>query len=86
MRPDYPRVLYFDLQVHRNDVGGYDHDADELMSHFIFDFIGPFVTEFHAPRCHARNRKVQRNDVPDSFTVMPSPEKGEVCDVRTLQA
>jgi hypothetical protein len=67
--PGARRLLYLDVQGHRNDVGGFDHDAYELMTSFIFGFLSPYLSEIHTPLISARNPKRQRNDVPDEIQI-----------------
>ncbi|MBP2052514.1 5-methylcytosine-specific restriction endonuclease McrA [Streptomyces griseochromogenes] len=67
--PGARRYLYLDVQGHRNEAGGYDHDAFELMQEFTLGFLGDYLTEIHTPLCHARNPKRQRNDLPDVLRI-----------------
>ncbi|MEV7212658.1 hypothetical protein AB0O31_06165 [Kitasatospora cineracea] len=67
VRPGAPRTVYLSIQGHRNEVGGYDHDAFELMYDFLLGFLGDYLTEIHTPFHHIVNSKKQRNDLPDEL-------------------
>jgi hypothetical protein len=68
--PGQHRILYLDIDGHRNDNGGYDLDMYELQSHFIVEFLMPFLAEVHLPiGLHATNPEPQRNDVPDMLEI-----------------
>lgn len=67
--PGAPRHLFLDVQGHRNEAGGYDHDAFELMNEFVVGFLGDYLTEIHTPLFHGRSRKPQRDDLPDLLRI-----------------
>ena len=67
--PGAPRHLYLDVQGHRNDAGGYDHDAIELMQDFAMGYLGEYLTEISTPLLHVRNPKRQRDDLPDALRI-----------------
>jgi hypothetical protein len=70
--PGQRRVLYLDIDGHRNDEGGYDLDMYELQTHFVVDFLMPFLTESHLPiGLHIANPK-PHNDVPDMPEIRPA--------------
>lgn len=70
--PDKPRILYLDIDGHRNRAGGFDRDMAELQTEFLFTFLGDFLTEVHVPLAHARSSKKQRNDIPDRLDIQAS--------------
>ena len=67
--PGAPRILYIDIQGHRNEVGGFDHDACELITEFSIGFLMNYLTELHTPLLHIENPKGQRNDLPDLLRI-----------------
>jgi hypothetical protein len=67
--PGAPRFLYIDIQGHRNEAGGYDHDALELIQDFALGFLGDYLTEIHTPLYGARNPRKQCNDIPDVLRI-----------------
>ena len=71
--PNQERILYVDIDGHRNSEGGYDHDMFELQSDFGIGFLGKYFTEIHFPLASVKNPNPQCNDVPDKFEIF-SPE------------
>ncbi|MFI9367057.1 HNH endonuclease [Kitasatospora sp. NPDC053057] len=67
--PGVPRFLYLDIQGHRNEQGGFDHDAFELIQHFLLGFLGDYLSEIDTPPFTAKNPRPQRNDVPDVLEI-----------------
>lgn len=61
--PGVERILFLDVQGHRNSAGGYDHDAYELMTDFLIGFMLPYLTEVHTPLSVASNPNTQREDL-----------------------
>lgn len=74
--PGKPRHLYLDVEKHRNEVGGFDQDAEELMTNFIVGFLMPWLSECSTPLGAFRNSN-QREDVPDSLMIMEGGEHAE---------
>jgi hypothetical protein len=66
--PGAPRVLYLDVEGHRNDEGGLDADAFELVSHFLFQMLMPYLTEAHTPLGAYRN-PAQSDDIPEELQI-----------------
>ncbi len=58
--PDRPRVLYLDVQGHRNEGGDFDHDLFELLSHFLIRALLPYLDEAHTPWCGYTNSLATR--------------------------
>lgn len=61
--PDQKRILYLDIEGHRNAKGGFDSDMLELQKDFVGSFLMPYLHAAHMPLISLENRKVQRNDV-----------------------
>jgi hypothetical protein len=53
--PDRPRVLFVDVEGHRNVAGGFDHDMLELLAHFVPRALMPYLDEGHTPLCGFTN-------------------------------
>ncbi|MFF3003986.1 HNH endonuclease [Kitasatospora sp. NPDC057940] len=68
-KPGAPRHLYIDVQGHRNEQGGFDHDAFELIHDFALKYLFEYLTEVGTPLIHVRNNKPQRNDLPDALRI-----------------
>ncbi|MER5795937.1 HNH endonuclease [Streptomyces sp. NPDC001980] len=83
--PGAPRYLFLDIQGHRNEAGGFDHDAYELMTEFCLGFLGDYLTEISSPLVRARNPKAQRDDIPDLLRIgYPDDGSDYGYDARTL--
>lgn len=67
--PDQARVLYLDIDGHRNSEGGFDDDMLELQKEFGMGFLLPYFTEIHFPLISVRNAKAQRNDIPEGLEI-----------------
>jgi len=71
--PGMPRILYVDIDGHRNENGGFDSDMLELQTKFGVGFLSQFFTEVHFPLVSFENPNPQRNDVPDKLDIL-NPE------------
>ncbi len=67
--PGKPRILYLDIDGHRNAQNGFDADMLELQKEFGLNFLLPFLTEIHFPMISMRNNNAQRNDVPEQLEI-----------------
>lgn len=67
--PNAPRILYFNVQGHRNSKNGYDRDAWEMIHHFLPDTALPYLTELHTPLYTAKNPHRQNNAVPAEMQI-----------------
>ena len=67
--PDVPRILYVDIDGHRNSEGGFDDDMFELQKEFMLGFLLPFCKEVYLPLGHIVNTKEQDNNVPDMLVI-----------------
>ncbi|MET8689805.1 HNH endonuclease signature motif containing protein [Streptomyces sp. NPDC004732] len=76
--PGKPRHLFLRVQGHRNDVGGFDRDAMEIIRNFAMEFLLPYLTELTTPFHTLGNNHPQRNDVPDELHIS-YPEAPEDC-------
>jgi hypothetical protein len=75
LRPNKKRVLFLDIDGHRNDQGGFDADMFELQTRFLAGFLGRFLTEFTCPLASAKNENPQDNDIPDSLNIHSEGEQ-----------
>ena len=64
VKPGKPRMLFLDIEGHRNSEGGFDADMFELQTVFLPDFLAQFLSEIHCPLFNASNRKHQENELP----------------------
>lgn len=71
LRPGAPRVLYLDIDGHRNSEGGFDEDMYELQKDFVLGAIGRYIKAAHMPLFSVRMPGPQLNDLPDDFYVVP---------------
>ena len=84
--PGAPRRLYIDIQGHRNEAGGYDRDAFELMKDYALGFLMNYLTEIKTPLYSARNPGKQCNDIPDNLRIgHPGGGSKHGYDARQLQ-
>lgn len=67
--PNQKRVLYLDIEGHRNKKGGFDNDMHELQRHFVLEFLMPYLNSAYMPLASVRNTKLQRNDIPDELLI-----------------
>lgn len=68
--PNRRRVLYVDIEGHKNIEGGFDHDMFELQRHFLLAFLGPFLDRLTIPLGTFKNNKAQRNDIPANLKIV----------------
>ncbi|HCQ91348.1 MAG TPA: HNH endonuclease [Clostridium sp.] len=67
--PNQKRILYLDIEGHRNKKGGFDNDMYELQRHFILEFLMPYLNSVYIPLSSVKNKKLQRNDIPDELHI-----------------
>ena len=70
--PGQRRLLYFDVEEHRNTAGGFDRDAYQIQQRFLIGFLMPYLSELHIPLGTVVNPKAQRDDIPDELRIDPS--------------
>lgn len=73
--PNQKRILFLDIEGHRNSVGGFDHDMLELQKDFMLGFFLEFFTEVHMPLIRVKNKKLQNNDIPKSINIYSSEKE-----------
>ncbi len=66
LNPGKKRILYLDIEGHRNSDGSFDNDMFELQDEFLLGFLSPYLSEIHCPIFDAANPKSQKNDIPPS--------------------
>jgi len=74
--PRQERMLFLDVDGHRNKAGGYDHDAYEIMQEYLLGSLGPYLTEIWTPLIHTRRSVPQLEQIPDELLIRQS-EAGE---------
>ena len=67
--PDWPRVLYLDIQGHLDQLGRFEDDMVELQQEFLIAAMGPFLTALDMPLVSVLNPDAQKNDLPDSLAI-----------------
>lgn len=72
--PNKPRVLYLQIDEHRNEHGAFDRDMFELQKDFCLGFLMKFFTGMHLPLISAKNDKPQCNDIPDELEIFKDKE------------
>jgi hypothetical protein len=72
--PGKPRRLYLDIEGHRNEAGGFDHDMSEIQRSFVLGFLGPYLSYVSMPLLTAGRREPQQEDVPPELVIQPNPE------------
>jgi hypothetical protein len=76
--PGAERVLYLDIDGHRNKAGGFDHDMFELQQHFILGFLMQFLTEVKMPLAAGARRQdgsAQSEDIPEMLNIESQAEQ-----------
>jgi hypothetical protein len=76
--PNQKRFLFLDIDGHRNEDGGFDHDMYELQRHFLLGFLAPYLTEIHMPLGAVKNKKAQKNDVPDEIEIIENIDQKSI--------
>lgn len=72
-QPSKPRHLYLDVERHRNEAGGFDHDAHELQRHFILDFLSPYLSAVDMPLMSVKFNHEQSDDLDDMLRIYQPP-------------
>lgn len=71
-RPGVPRLLYLDIEGHRNKAGGFTADMVEIQEGFICGFLMPYLTEAHIPlirKGFIKNEEGQKNNLPERLKI-----------------
>ena len=69
--PDWPRVLYLDVNGHLDQLGRFEPDFVELQQEFLIAALGRFFTALDMPLLSVLNPDPQHNDVPDRLEIGP---------------
>lgn len=72
--PGKKRLLYLDIEEHRNNEGGFDAEMLELQKDFVLGFLNQFLSRIHMPLVEAENPNVQSNDIPERLIVQDEQE------------
>jgi len=67
--PDWPRVLYLDIQGHLDGQGRFTDDMIELQQEFLIAAMGKFFTALALPIVAVVNPDTQVNDLPDELVL-----------------
>lgn len=67
--PDWPRVVYLDVEGHAGERAGFDGDMFELQQEFMIATMGPFLTAIDMPLVSVWNPEEQRNDLPEALAI-----------------
>lgn len=84
--PNKRRVLYLDIEGHRQTNGAFDGDSFELQRHFILGLMFQWLAEVHLPLLAVRNPKQQRNDIPDKVEILDHVSKESLSEAIELGA
>ena len=68
--PNQRRILYLDIEGHKNKKGGFDADMFELQRHFILGFLMPYLNKAYVPLLAVENTKMQKNDLPEELHII----------------
>lgn len=72
--PNQKRILYLDIEGHRNNAGGYDRDMLEIQKEFMLDFLLPYLSVAHLPLCSVENTKLQKNELFEDLAIFAEDE------------
>ena len=72
--PDWPRVLYLDIEGHLDAFGRFENDFVEFQQEFLIAGLGRFFTALDLPLVSVLNPDVQANDLPDELVIGPPLE------------
>ncbi|WP_022836667.1 hypothetical protein [Salisaeta longa] len=67
--PEWPRVLYLDIQGHMDDQERFDDEMVELQQEFLIAAMGKFFTALALPIVAVVNPDKQSNEVPDELVL-----------------
>lgn len=73
--PDWPRVLYLDIENHARDDGRLEEDMIELQQEFLIAAMGKFFTALALPLVSVVNPDKQVNDLPDELVLQPPDQE-----------
>lgn len=73
--PDKARILYVDIDGHRNEAGGFDQDMFELQKEFGIGFLLQFFQEVHFTLVSVKNSEKQNNNIPEELQIFEAENK-----------
>ena len=73
VKPGARRMLFLDIEGHRQADGTFDADMRELQQEFLFDVLAPFLSEAPCPLLTLRNPRPQDDDLPEDLIIAPGP-------------
>lgn len=73
--PDWPRVLYIDIENHVRDDGRLEEDMIELQQEFLIAAMGKFFTALALPLVSVVNPESQTNELPDTLRLQTPDEE-----------
>lgn len=68
--PGFERILYLDIDGHKNNNGGFDEDMFELQQQYIIGFLMKYLSEVHIPLITLVNNRGQCDDIPEKFYIL----------------
>lgn len=74
-QPGRRRIIFLDIEGHRNAEGGFDADMLELQERFLIGFLGHYVAELGLPLGHIVNAEGQRDDLPQHLDIRVESEE-----------
>ena len=77
INPGKDRILYLDIDGHRNEEGGFDRDMLELQMEYMLGFLLKYLKEVVMPLARVKNKNKQNNDIPDKFFILSNDEDKE---------
>mgnify|MGYP005776518739 CR=1 FL=1 len=77
INPGKDRILYLDIDGHRNEKGGFDRDMLELQMEYMLGFLLKYLKEVVMPLARVKNKNKQNNDIPDKFFILSNDEDKE---------
>lgn len=67
--PNKKRMLYLDIEGHRNKEGGFDLDMLDIQTKFLTEMLMPYLTKATVPLGTVESTKGQLEDIPDSLVI-----------------
>lgn len=82
--PNKPRLVYIDIEGHKNSKGGFDTDMLEFQTEFACGFLMQYITELSIPLVEGklRNNKGQINDIPDVIQIVDKDALDEIASTK----
>ena len=74
-KPNKPRILYININGHRNKAGGYDQEMYKLQMEYGRKFLIQFFEEIHFPLYSMKNVSYQNNDIPEKLKLEENDEE-----------